>query len=101
VDLSLYGDRFRIAPLGLDGGTAGALTTAEVFRGGKKLPVNLKKGARLRKGDLVVISTSGGAGFGDPKARAAELVRRDIEQGVLPAATAEAVYGFGRHAAPA
>ena len=101
VDFTLYGDRFRIVPQGLAGGMAGSLTTAEVFRDGQKLPVNLKKGARLKKGDLVVISTSGGAGFGAPQERAPELIRRDIEQGVLPADVAAKVYGYRKHAAPA
>jgi N-methylhydantoinase B len=98
VDFSLYGDRFRIAPLGLAGGGAGSLTTAEVFRGGQKLAVNLKKGARLRKGDRVVISTSGGAGFGPAAERSAELVRRDLEQGVLTAEAAAEIYGYRKHA---
>jgi N-methylhydantoinase B len=92
VDFSLYGDRFRIAPLGLAGGLAGSLTTAEVFRGASKLEVNLKQGARLRKGDLIVISTSGGAGFGPPHERQTELVERDIEQGFLSREAAERIY---------
>jgi N-methylhydantoinase B len=101
VDFTLYGDRFRIAPQGLAGGTAGSLTTAEVFRGGRKLALNLKKGARLQKGDLVVIATSGGAGFGPPAERAAELIQRDIEQGMLSAEAAAQVYGYRKDAAPA
>lgn len=93
VDFSLYGDRFRIAPLGLDGGTAGVLTTAQVLRDGQTLPIDLKKGARLRKGDLVVIATSGGAGYGHPKTRSRASIQRDIEQGVLSPSVAAQVYG--------
>lgn len=93
VDFSLYGDRFEIAPLGLLGGTGGALSRADVIRGGKRVEIDLKRGTRLRKGDLVVISTSGGAGYGDPRKRAPELVRRDLEQGVIGAETAREVYG--------
>lgn len=93
VDFSLYGDRFEIAPGGLAGGSAGALTRAEVYRDGKRIDIDLKRGTRLRKGDRVVISTSGGAGYGDPKARAADLVGRDLEQGVIDAATAQRTYG--------
>jgi N-methylhydantoinase B len=93
VDFSLYGDRFEIAPEGLAGGTAGALTRAEVFRDGQRIDIDLKRGTRLKKGDRVVVSTSGGAGCGDPKSRAADLVRRDVEQGVINAATAERAYG--------
>lgn len=93
IDFSLYGDRFRIAPLGLDGGTPGVLTTAQVIRDGQTLPIDLKKGARLRKGDLVIISTSGGAGYGHPRERSRASIQRDIEQGMLSAATAMRVYG--------
>lgn len=93
VDFSLYGDRFRIAPLGLAGGTPGTLTTAHVIRDGQVLPIDLKKGARLRKGDLVAIATSGGAGYGDPHERSRALIERDVEQGMLSASTAARVYG--------
>ena len=94
VDFSLYGDRFEIAPEGLAGGTAGALSRAEVFRAGRRVDIDLKRGTRLMKGDFVVISTSGGAGYGDPKARDADLVRSDVEQGVIDAAVARDVYGL-------
>jgi N-methylhydantoinase B len=93
VDFSLYGDRFEVAPEGLDGGTGGTLCRAEVYRGGRRLEVDLKQGARLRKGDRVVISTSGGAGFGDPRARPAEAVAWDVAQGFVSTQTATAVYG--------
>ncbi len=93
VDFSLYGDRFEIAPGGLMGGGAGALTHAEVWRDGNIIDIDLKRGTRLRKGDRVVVSTSGGAGFGDPRERAADLVQGDIEQGVIGADVAHEVYG--------
>jgi len=94
VDFSLYGDRFEIAPLGLAGGSGGSLSRAEVYRGGQRLDIDLKRGTRLKKGDIVIVSTSGGAGYGDPKARAPEAVRRDLEQGVIGAGAAAGVYGL-------
>ncbi len=93
VDFSLYGDRFEIAPEGLMGGGAGALSHAIVWRDGSIIDIDLKRGTRLRKGDRVVVSTSGGAGFGDPRERAADLVQGDIEQGVINAGVAREVYG--------
>ena len=95
VDFSLYGDRFEIVPEGLLGGTTGVLSTAELFRDGKRVDIDLKRGTRLKKGDRVVISTSGGAGYGDPKLRSRESVREDIAQGVISAETAGRVYGLG------
>ncbi len=94
VDFSLYGDRFEIAPEGLAGATAGALCRAEVWRAGKHVDIDLKRGTRLSKGDIVVISTSGGAGYGDPRARDPQLVVSDVEQGVISASVAHKVYGL-------
>ena len=71
------------------------LSTAELFRDGKRVDIDLKRGTRLKKGDRVVISTSGGAGYGDPKLRSRESVREDIAQGVISAETAGRVYGLG------
>ena len=96
VDFSLYGDRFEIIPEGLQGGSAGVLTTAELIRGGKRIVVDLKRGARLLKGDLVIVSTSGGAGFGDPMTRSSERVQDDLEQGVISEETARRTYGYTR-----
>ena len=93
VDFSLYGDRFEIAPEGLAGGGAGALSRAEVWRAGQRVEIDLKRGTRLNKGDRVVVSTSGGAGYGNPRERAAALVRDDLEQGVISADVARSVYG--------
>jgi N-methylhydantoinase B len=93
VDFSLYGDRFEIAPEGLAGGGAGALSRAEVWRSGQRVEIDLKRGTRLNKGDRVVVSTSGGAGYGNPRERAAALVRDDVEQGVIGADVARSVYG--------
>ncbi len=93
VDFSLYGDRFEIAPEGLAGGGAGALSRAEVWRSGQRVEIDLKRGTRLDKGDRVVVSTSGGAGYGNPRERAAALVRDDVEQGVISADVARSVYG--------
>jgi N-methylhydantoinase B len=101
VDFSLYGDRFEIIPEGLRGGTAGALTTAELIRDGQRIAVDLKRGTRLKKGDLVIVSTSGGAGFGDPRTRAAERVAADVEQGVISGETARLVYGYAPASAAA
>ena len=101
IDFSLYGDRFEIAPEGLAGGTAGALSSAELIRDGRRIEIDLKRGARLRKGDRVVISTSGGAGYGSPGSRDRDAVARDVTQRVISAATAATVYGLAVNPGPA
>jgi N-methylhydantoinase B len=41
-----------------------------------------KHTTRLRRGDVLVIQTPGGGGYGDPAGRDPEAVRRDRENGL-------------------
>jgi N-methylhydantoinase B len=52
-------------------------------------------GFELGAGDWVQVHTPGGGGYGDPRERARELVRRDLQRAYLSAATAESDYGYG------
>ena len=47
----------------------------------------------IRKGDLVVMESAGGGGFGDPLSRSSEEVRKDIAAGYVSADQARSVYG--------
>jgi N-methylhydantoinase B len=46
------------------------------------------------KGDRIVILSPGGGGLGDPRKRDAALVRRDVENQLISAATARDIYGI-------
>jgi N-methylhydantoinase B/oxoprolinase/acetone carboxylase alpha subunit len=48
----------------------------------------------LRQGDIVRLETSGGGGFGPPESRARALVERDLRQGYVSAAAADALYRY-------
>jgi N-methylhydantoinase B len=48
---------------------------------------------RMKEGDVVRVSTPGGGGYGDPAARSAEAIARDVERGYYDAATAAARFG--------
>jgi N-methylhydantoinase B/oxoprolinase/acetone carboxylase alpha subunit len=48
----------------------------------------------LTEGDEVLIASPGGGGYGDPRERDREAVRRDLEAGVISAAAAREVYGL-------
>ena len=50
-------------------------------------------GLALRKDDVVRIVTGNGGGFGNPKRRDPELVRRDVANGLLTPERAREVYG--------
>ncbi|HET6518296.1 MAG TPA: hydantoinase B/oxoprolinase family protein, partial [Geminicoccaceae bacterium] len=100
VTLSIYADRFRTAPKGLFGGTEGRPARCEVVRGGGEvIPVRSKDSVALRKGDLLVVTTGGGAGYGDPAMRPPRAVAEDVAQGYVSADAAAAVYGDASAAA--
>jgi len=46
------------------------------------------EGIKVRKGDLLYFNTWGGGGWGDPYERDAELVRADVERGLVSVAGA-------------
>jgi len=53
---------------------------------------------RLAAGGRMVALTPGGGGWGDPRRRPAELVLRDVRDGVVSAEAARTVYGVVLHA---
>jgi N-methylhydantoinase B len=86
-------DRIDHPPRGRDGG-----------HNGEAGYVGLKSGKKLRgKGfqiippdDRLVVMTPGGAGIGDPRERAPEALRDDLESGLVSADNAVAIYGSAR-----
>jgi N-methylhydantoinase B len=67
-----------------------------VFRDGQAhTPPHLSKeqDIPLKAGDRVTVGTPGGGGYGDPRERDRELVRRDVALGYYTAAEAEKKFG--------
>ena len=81
VEYQSYSDRFTIPPEGLFGGADGGAAHACVLRGNEKIVLGSKTSFRLAKGDRLVMSTGGGAGFGDFARRSASRVAQDREDG--------------------
>lgn len=79
LTIAFLGLRTRIAAKGMFGGGAGALRT--FFINGNV--VDGKGRHTIGPGGKVKILEAGAGGYGDPKARAAEAVSRDIERGYL------------------
>jgi N-methylhydantoinase B len=77
---SILCDRTRLPAQGFFGGLPG--TTGEVWINGEK-PLNPKAEQLLLPESVVEIRLPGGGGFGDPKERDPELIRRDSEEGYL------------------
>lgn len=95
AEVSTNLDRFKFPPFGLDGGKPGSLSTFSLVRDGKKQSFGSKvTNMRVRKGDVIRLETSGGGGFGDPRARARDAIERDVQLGYISPDTAKAVYGL-------
>lgn len=88
---TIYADRFRVRPDGLAGGEPGGLSGCRIIRDGEVMPVDARKGVAVRKGDLVVVTTSGGAGYGDKAQRRPEHIQEDIALGLPPITRAAAI----------
>jgi len=81
--ISILTERTRVAPWGLAGGGEGGLARHLVRRvGGAEEILPSKHTTLLRRGDVLVMQTPGGAGYGDPAERDPELIRQDQESGL-------------------
>ncbi|GIX46692.1 MAG: 5-oxoprolinase [Candidatus Tectimicrobiota bacterium] len=93
---SVLADRAVLPPFGVCGGYAAAPVRTTVVRGGKELPFATPgkvTGFPLQEGDVVVMESAGGGGYGSPLARAPEEVAADVREGYLSAEKARQVYG--------
>ena len=88
VSFATYGDRFRIAAEGVFGGGPGRHAENLIERDGETISVGSKAGVELKKGDLLIMRTGGGGGYGEPIQRDERLAARDSEEG-LTTQTAE------------
>jgi N-methylhydantoinase B len=74
-------ERRVVPPWGAFGGADGAPYRVTLERDGTARDVKGKETVRLRAGDVVVIDTCGGGGYGAPADRPPELVTRDRLEG--------------------
>ncbi len=77
--LSVLGDRQKFAPWGLRGGLAGAKGEYILVRNGKEIKLRSKETITVMEGDLIIIRTPGGGGFGDPRNRDKSRIIEDIK----------------------
>lgn len=90
-DIQAMFDRRDHPARGRRGGQGGAAT--EIAQDdGRAMTVKGKQ--FVPHGRKVVMAFPGGAGYGDPKERSAELVKRDLARGYISANTAQEVYGL-------
>ncbi|HEY5896136.1 MAG TPA: hydantoinase B/oxoprolinase family protein, partial [Burkholderiales bacterium] len=89
VSMALQSGRFRLPPEGLFGGQPGA--RAQFLVNGK--PGNPYGLTQLKPGDLVVMDSAGGGGYGAPRERDPAQLARDVQEGKVSAASARRDYG--------
>jgi N-methylhydantoinase B len=66
AQLTTMVERVRIAPWGLEGGDDGRPSVVWLEREGERIALRGKGTVALRRGDLIVVETAGGGGFGTP-----------------------------------
>jgi N-methylhydantoinase B len=94
VTVSHRGERHFTQPWGLVGGSAGASSRSTIVRvdGGVEV-VPSKQTINLRRGDRLVLLTTGGGGYGDPRTRPPGQVLDDVVDGKVSIDAARERYG--------
>jgi N-methylhydantoinase B len=90
VRLSSIADRMKHRADGLGCGAAGAPALVAKQDGTRPHP---KRRSMLQPGDRLVMHYGGGGGYGDPRDRDPEAVRRDVEDGYVTCEGARRAYG--------
>jgi N-methylhydantoinase B/oxoprolinase/acetone carboxylase alpha subunit len=104
VTVSALLNRMKTEPWGVLGGGEGAVGGLWVRRAGGDWRTFVEEfgaispskfsGVTLHEGDQVKILMPGGGGYGDPRERDRERVRRDIEEGFVSPRAAAEFYGY-------
>ena len=105
VTVSALLNRMKTKPWGVLGGREGAVGGLWVRRAGQEswrtfveefgtMSPSKFSGVTLREGDQVMILMPGGGGYGDPRERDRDRVRRDVAEGFISRASAAADYGL-------
>jgi len=84
-ELTTMIERMRVRPWGAFGGEAGAPFQVTLERGGERLLVRGKENRDLVRGDLVVVESSGGGGYGPVGERPSPLRELDLANGYTTA----------------
>lgn len=90
VKVSYRGERHYSRAAGLNGGGAGAPSRAVIHRSGGGLEeIPSKAVVMMSRGDVLVLESAGGGGWGDPSLRDPALLRDDIASGKTTAPIAK------------
>ena len=93
---SVLADRAVIPPYGIGGGGSAGLVRVAKRRDGKEIAFDTPgkvTGHPISRGDVVVMESAGGGGYGDPLMRDVNEVRADVLAGYVSIARAKDGYG--------
>ena len=79
----LLGDRHVKPPYGLFGGKSGSTAQTLLTRDGKTENLGSKEIRSLKRGDIISFRLAGAGGYGHPKERSREQLRRDVADGYI------------------
>ena len=82
-ELSTMVERMRIPPWGIFGGAEGVPFQVTCERNGRRFAVRGKENRDVHRGDLVILESSGGGGYGSPGERPAALHEADLRNGYV------------------
>ena len=93
--ITFQDDRAHTYPWGVDGGTHGDRSDKTLIRtdGTEENLPSKAENVAVQAGDKLVFRTAGGGGLGDPLERDPELVRKEVERGLISTDTAQEEYG--------
>jgi N-methylhydantoinase B len=83
--IGVHDERWLTYPWGVLGGDTGLRSTKRLVRtdGSEEwLPAKVE-GVKVKEGDVLYFNTWGGGGWGDPYARDPELVKIDVDRGLV------------------
>ncbi len=96
AEYSVLSDRAVIPPYGMARAHASHQVRATIYRDGVERPLatpGKTTGLKLQQGDVVVMESAGGGGYGDPLRRDPEKVRADVALGYVSVERARDRYG--------
>jgi N-methylhydantoinase B len=80
------GDGVRYGACGILGGADGVPHRYTLHSNGKQRAIKTKEvGIEIRPGDVLVLESGGGGGWGDPARRNPDATARDVENGFVTA----------------
>ena len=92
--INLSSDRLKIGPWGLAGGRPGGTVASSLeLPTGECVTLPSKTTRSVKAGTRIILRTAGGGGYGDPRLRDPQHVRRDVQNGCISIERAQTDYG--------